>query len=130
MGATHKRNLRNDESKNAIEFLTSYVKKALGALSVVLEEPLKAPAYQTLSSLSVVNNSLLSKRDGKAATIEIEDWWLSVEIINRMLGTTLWTWDGQLHLSVSYNDAFFERGFVEQFIDGWGKELTRALDVE
>lgn len=62
MGATHKRNLRNDESKNAIEFLTSYVKKALGALSAVPEEPLKAPAYQTLSSLSVVNNSLLSKR--------------------------------------------------------------------
>ncbi|KFY43941.1 hypothetical protein V494_01738 [Pseudogymnoascus sp. VKM F-4513 (FW-928)] len=130
MGATHARNLRHDESRNAVEFLTSYVKKAVGALSATPEEPLKAPAFQTLSSLGVINNNLQSKRNGKASTVEIEDWWLSVEIINRVLGTTLWTWDGQLNLSVSYNGAFFERSFVEKFIDGWGRELTRALGVE
>ncbi|OBT52467.1 hypothetical protein VE04_07513 [Pseudogymnoascus sp. 24MN13] len=130
MDAIHTRNLRNDESHNAIEFLTSYVRKALGTLSAAPEDPLKAPAYQTLSSLGVVNNYLQSKRDGKAATVEIEDWWLSVEIINRVLGTTLWTWDGHLNLSVSYNEAFYERNFVEQFIDGWGRELTTALGVE
>ncbi|ELR04962.1 hypothetical protein VC83_02847 [Pseudogymnoascus destructans] len=130
MKAIHTRNLRNDESQNAIEFLASYVRKALGTLSVAPEDPLKAPAYQTLSSLGVVNNYLHSKRDGKAATVEIEDWWLSVEIINRVLATTLWTWDGQLNLSVSYNGAFYERSFVEQFIDGWGRELTTALGVE
>jgi hypothetical protein len=130
MEAIHTRNLRNDESHNAIEFLTSYVRKALDALSAAPEDPLKAPAYQTLSSLGVVNNYLHSKRHGKAATVEIEDWWLSVEIINRMLGTTLWTWNGQLNLSVSYNGAFYERSFVEQFIDGWGRELTTALGVE
>ncbi|OBT75537.1 hypothetical protein VF21_05886 [Pseudogymnoascus sp. 05NY08] len=130
MRAIHARNLRNDESHNAIEFLTSYVRKALRALSTAPEDPLQAPAYQTLSSLGVVNNYLHTKHCGKAATVEIEDWWLSVEIINRVLGTTLWTWDGQLNLSVSYNGAFYERSFVEQFIDGWGTELTRALGVE
>ncbi|KAL5344758.1 hypothetical protein ACLOAV_010155 [Pseudogymnoascus australis] len=130
MGAIHARTLRNDESQNAIEFLSSYVKKALGLLSAAPEDPLKAPAYQTLSSLGVVDNYLQRKHCGKVATVEIEDWWLGVEIINRVLGTTLWTWNGRLNLSVSYNEAFYERGFVEQFIDGWGRELTKALGVE
>ncbi|KAL5344880.1 hypothetical protein ACLOAV_010277 [Pseudogymnoascus australis] len=130
MGAIHARTLRNDESQNAIEFLSSYVKKALGLLSAAPEDPLKAPAYQTLSSLGVVDNYLQRKHCGKVATVEIEDWWLGVEIINRVLGTTLWTWNGRLNLSVSYNEAFYERSFVEQFIDGWGRELTKALGVE
>ncbi|KAL5346568.1 hypothetical protein ACLOAV_008275 [Pseudogymnoascus australis] len=99
MGAIHARTLRNDESQNAIEFLSSYVKKALGLLSAAPEDPLKAPAYQTLSSLGVVDNYLQRKHCGKVATVEIEDWWLGVEIINRVLGTTLWTWNGRLNLS-------------------------------
>ncbi|KFZ24028.1 hypothetical protein V502_01510 [Pseudogymnoascus sp. VKM F-4520 (FW-2644)] len=128
--ATPVRNLRNDESRNAIEFLTNYIRKVLGALSAAPEDPLSAPAYQTLGSLGIVNNHLQSKHDGKAETVEVDNWWLSVEIINHVLGTMLWTWDGRLNLVVSYNGAFYERSFVEQFIDGWGRELTRALGVE
>lgn len=74
-----------------------------------------------LSSVGVINNHLLSKRDGKAAIVDIEDWWLSDEIINRLLETTLWTWDGQLNLSVSYNEAFFGEGFCRTVYRWVGK---------
>lgn len=35
-----------------------------------------------------------------------------------------------MNLSVSYNEAFYESDFVEQFIDMWRREFTRALGVE
>lgn len=93
-------------------------------------KPVSCCAHTLLYMAIHNHNHLLSRRDRKAAIIDIEDWWLSVEIINRLLETTPWTWDGQLNLPVSYNKAFFERDFVELFIDGSGKELARALDVE
>lgn len=45
IGATRARNLRNEESRNVIGFLTSYCRKALGALSAAPEDSLWTPAY-------------------------------------------------------------------------------------
>lgn len=80
----------------------------------------------------MANNYIQIRRYGKAAKVEIEDWWLSVEIINHVLGATLWTWDDQLNLSASYKEAFYERDFDEQFIDRWEESLRgrRASGVE
>ncbi|KAL2221262.1 hypothetical protein M432DRAFT_265413 [Thermoascus aurantiacus ATCC 26904] len=40
----------------------------------------------------------------------IAAWWVAVEGTNRLLLTSVWTWNGQLHLGVNYNEAFYERG--------------------
>jgi hypothetical protein len=64
-------------------------------------DPLRASAHPELSSIGRINDYLEAEFKEKAATIEVEDWWIAFEVINRLLLTNLWTWNGEMCLSVS-----------------------------
>jgi hypothetical protein len=92
--STYGRDLAKDEPRNMFNFLAEYVRKALIAFLTPPLDPLMAPAYPALGSLGIVDKYVQKKYQGTAAAIEIEDWWLGVEIIDRTLFTHVWAWDG------------------------------------
>lgn len=110
-------------------FLTTYVQTLASFYATPLELAIQAPgaAHPELSSLGIVDDSLPTVREGSAGTVEIEDWWLGVQVINRILQTYLWTREGEISLSCHFNDAFYERGFAEEFLGKWKSKLVEGL---
>ncbi|KAL1984497.1 hypothetical protein VTN96DRAFT_9096 [Rasamsonia emersonii] len=127
LGAGYKRDLRKDEPRNMFGFLSEYVRKVLELLGATPDDLLEVPAHPQLSSLGVINDYVQTRYEGKTATVEVEDWWVAVEVANRLLQSYVWTWNGQLHLGVNYNEAFYERSFVKQFVEEWKEVLVREL---
>jgi hypothetical protein len=130
LASVYRRPLDKDEPRNLFHFLSEYVRKTLGLLSAAPADPLKAPAHPELSSLGRINDYVQTAYVGAACTVEIEDWWMAIEQVTRSFQAYLWTWDGQLHLGANYNDAFYEAGFIEAFVDNWKAMLVQALGVE
>ena len=106
-----------------------YVQSIGSLLAMPLELAIQAPgaAHPELSSLGVIDDQLPSTYYGPATTLNIEDWWLGVQITNRVLQTYLWTRKGQLHLTCHFNEAFYERNFVEKILEEWKSKLVGEL---
>ncbi|KAJ5698000.1 hypothetical protein N7462_000005 [Penicillium macrosclerotiorum] len=107
-----------------------YYVQSIGALlATSLEVAIRAPgaAHPELSSLGVIDDQLPTTYPGPETTLNIEDWWLGVQITNRVLQTYLWTREGQLHLTCHFNEAFYERNFVEKLLEEWKSKLVGEL---
>lgn len=89
------------------------------------EGPLTARAM--MSPFGVVDDHLQTRYSGARYTLEIEDWWLGIHICNKALQAHTWTRDGQLHLAVHYNEAFYEKEFVERYMDQWQAILLKEF---
>ncbi|KAJ5549647.1 hypothetical protein N7513_006881 [Penicillium frequentans] len=77
-----------------------------------------------MSSLGVVDDHLQNRYEGSRYTIEIDDWWIGTQCLNKELQGHVWTRDGQLHMAIHYNEAFWKNDDVEQFIDEWKSILA------
>lgn len=106
-----------------------YVQTIGAMLAAPIEIANQAPgaAHPELSSLGVIEDRLPTVHDGPAATVEIKDWWLGVQILDPILQTYLWTRDGEIHLSCHYNEAFYERKLVESLLESWKETLADDL---
>lgn len=129
IGQYYRRALNRDEPRNIFGFLGEYVKKTLGFLSVQPSDPLKAPAHPELSSFGLVNDRLPAEYQGNTRSVAVENWWTAVEVINRLLLTNVWTWNGELQLSVNWNEAFYQDSFVREFLEAWKEVLLKELEV-
>lgn len=111
------------------EIMPYYVHSIGSLLAMPLELAIQAPgaAHPKLSSLGVIDDQLPTTYRGPTTTLNIEDWWLGVQIINRVLQTYLWTREGQLHLTCHFNDAFYERNLVEKLLEEWKPKLVGEL---
>ncbi|OJZ81971.1 hypothetical protein ASPFODRAFT_74897 [Aspergillus luchuensis CBS 106.47] len=123
------RDLSKDDPRNLFNFLPEYVNKALQLLSQQPDDPLRAPAHPDLSSLGIVNEYISTKYHGEEFTVEVEDWWLALESIVRLLLIHVWTWDDELVFSFNWNDAFYEEGFIKRFLSEWMEVLCESLGV-
>ncbi|KAJ5784324.1 uncharacterized protein N7503_009536 [Penicillium pulvis] len=125
----YKRDLSKDAPRNVFRFLAQYVDKVLSVLGSPFSDPLRAPAYPELSSLGIINDHIAAKHEGSASTVEVEDWWVAVQNISRLLIPHVWTWTGELVLSVDWNESFYEYAVVSQFLEGWKQTITEELGV-
>lgn len=125
----YKRDLKKDEPRNLFEFLPEYVNQVLTLHSAQPADPLRAPAHPELSSIGIVNEHVPTRYEGPDLTIEVENWWIAVEVINRLLLTNVWTWKDQLQLSVNWNHAFYDDDFVYRFLEEWKITILKELGV-
>ncbi|KAJ5160385.1 uncharacterized protein N7482_007389 [Penicillium canariense] len=106
-----------------------YVNKVLELLNTQPPDPLHAPAHPELSSIGLINDHLQAKNEGSASTIDVEEWWVAIEAINRLLLTNVWTRSDRMCLSVIWNEAFYEDSFVVKFLEEWEQTVLKELDV-
>ncbi|OOF98316.1 hypothetical protein ASPCADRAFT_128476 [Aspergillus carbonarius ITEM 5010] len=123
LGQGYKRNLGADEPRNVFTFLPEHVNQILELFSIQPEDPLHGPAGPTFVSMGRVNDSLASRY----GAIEIDDWWIGVEVLSRQLIAHVWTWEGEVRLGVCWNEAFYETSFVEGVLDSWREVLLATL---
>ncbi|KAJ5784179.1 uncharacterized protein N7503_009391 [Penicillium pulvis] len=127
MSKDYKRKLNKDEPRNLFRFMSEYVGKVLIALGAQPEDPLRAAAHPELSSIGIINDHVLAKHEGPATTVEVEDWWIAIECINRLLLTNVWTWNDEMVLSANWNAAFYEDEFVSRFLNEWKEVVLESL---
>ncbi|CAF9915000.1 hypothetical protein IMSHALPRED_002305 [Imshaugia aleurites] len=58
------------------------------------------------------------------------DFWLGVDMLSRHLMMYVWTHRGQLKLSACYNQAFYAREFVEEFLNKVKHILLEGLEIQ
>lgn len=112
-----------------LDNMVDYVPKIGAMLAAPLEIALQAPggAHPELSSLGDLDKRFKSRYEGAANTVELQDWWLGVEVINKLLQSYLWTRNGELHIAHHYNEAFYDRAFVEQIMEEWKATIVKEL---
>lgn len=84
-------------------------------------------ARAEVSPFGLVDDHLQTRYEGSRYTLEIEDWWLGTQTINKGLPSYVWTRDGQLQITVHYNEAFYKHEFVEHFIEEWRSIIAKEF---
>ncbi|KAL3454598.1 hypothetical protein BJX65DRAFT_301234 [Aspergillus insuetus] len=109
--------------------MLDYHKKLGRILSAPIEVLNESPgaARPEFSSLGIVDNFLQQSYTGRMGTFEVVDWSLAVAAVIRPLQIHLWTWNGRMHLSCNYNEAFYTAEFVEEFVEEWKDVLVQEL---
>lgn len=84
-----------------------------------------------LSSIGVIEKYL--KREypisGESAIIAVEDVWLGGEMITPAVCCHVWTWRDMLNLAAIFNTAFFDKNFVEGFMETVKQNLLKGLGL-
>jgi hypothetical protein len=109
--------------------ITDYHLKLGRILSAPMEVLNESPgaARPEFSSLGIVDNFIQQSYTGAMGTFEVVDWSLAVAAVIRPLQIHLWTWNGRMHLSCNYNEAFYTSEFVEGFVEEWKDVLIQEL---
>ncbi|OJJ78099.1 hypothetical protein ASPBRDRAFT_37310 [Aspergillus brasiliensis CBS 101740] len=80
-----------------------------------------------LSQLGRVDDLLQTRYEGARYTLEIEDWWAGVDFVTKKLQGYTWTRDGQLHLTLHFNEAFYPSEAIEEFLEEWRSVLVKEF---
>ncbi|KAI2621283.1 hypothetical protein GGR54DRAFT_96454 [Hypoxylon sp. NC1633] len=89
--------------------------------------PPNPPSGVTLSSLGVIED-YLPRRYGDGA-VNLTDFHFGVSMLTRQMLMYVWTFDGKLSLSVSYNDAYHDATSANGFLDFIRKTLEKEVGV-
>ncbi|MCJ1340181.1 hypothetical protein MMC09_005475 [Bachmanniomyces sp. S44760] len=84
------------------------------------------PSAPDLSSLGIIDKYLPSQYKDK---VEVHDFWIGVKMLMRMLCVHVWTWQGKLRMSISYNEAFYTADFVDAFLNTVKGLLLAELQI-
>ncbi|KAF2490276.1 hypothetical protein BU16DRAFT_148184 [Lophium mytilinum] len=114
------------------DIMGAYVPGLVGMFAM---KPLEGwPLMQTpgFSSLGRVEEYVREEYgvEGGGEKVEVEEWWLATEMLTREIGVHLWTWRGRLRLMGSFNESFYEKGFVAEVLEQVKGELLKGLGIE
>ncbi|KAI4860690.1 hypothetical protein F4820DRAFT_465417 [Hypoxylon rubiginosum] len=98
-----------------------YVEKATAMLA-------RAPpsTEPNLSNLGVIED-YLQRRYGD---FEVRNTVLAVQTLSPQLYVHAWSWGGEMRVSICYNEAFYQKQFVEGWLKGLETNLLKNLEVE
>ena len=88
---------------------------------------IEPPSEPLLSSLGVVDRYIQPRYGDK---VEVNDFWMAVEMLTRQVELHVWTFQGDLTLSASFNENFYEGEFIESFLSKIQAILLQGLNVE
>ncbi|KAI1073700.1 hypothetical protein F5B20DRAFT_495320 [Whalleya microplaca] len=106
---------------DAIFIRVPYVEKATAMLA-------KAPpsTEPNLSNLGVMEDYL----QGRYGDIEVRNVALSVQMLSPQLYVHVWSWGGEMRVSICYNEAFYQEQFVRGWLKGLQTNLLKNLEIE
>lgn len=85
----------------------------------------RMPALASMSHPGNLDSRLLKKH----GDIEIEDFWSTVDIFTPEVVFTVWTWDQQLTLGLSYNDSYYDVSDIEYIQNTFAEFLLEGLEL-
>ncbi|KAI0007581.1 hypothetical protein F4779DRAFT_499076 [Xylariaceae sp. FL0662B] len=107
-------------NSDALYVRVPYVEKATAMLAG--SPPSTEP---NLSNLGILEN-YLQKRYGD---VEVRGVALGVQMLSAQLYVHAWSWGGEMHVSICYNEAFYEEQFVRGWLEGLKTNLLKNLEI-
>ncbi|KAI5865811.1 hypothetical protein GGS23DRAFT_554225 [Durotheca rogersii] len=92
-----------------------------------------APPTETpeLSSLCMIHKLVQTEYgSGSYERVTVDDIWIGIEIYNRYVQLHAWIWKGELSLGACFNQSFYEKDFVDDFLKRIMEELREGCGVE
>lgn len=90
--------------------------------------PPNPPSGITLSSLGVIDQFLTGQYKGEIS-VSVKRYRFGVSMLNRQMLLYLWTFRGQVHLSINYNDAYYDASMVREVLDRIHTTLETELGL-
>lgn len=107
-------------------FLNCYVRKVCALFTEPAPPHTIPPTEPALNSLGIIDQFLDAKHGD---CIEVLDFWIGVEMITRQFMCYVWTWREKMRLSICYNQAFYDRAFVHEFLSTVKDTLVEGLGI-
>ncbi|KAI1386030.1 uncharacterized protein F4822DRAFT_445815 [Hypoxylon trugodes] len=79
-----------------------------------------------LSNLGVMDNYVQTQY----GVIKVDNPWIAVQMLSSQLWLHSWSWNGELHISSCYNEAFYEADFVRKWLEGLVSNLLMNLEIK
>ena len=122
----YKRSWRPSQS-NLLTLVNHLAQNTTDLLSQPTPADMPSPSEPGLSGLGVVDRYIQSKYGDM---VEVNDFWLAVEMLSRQVQVHLWTFQSKLRLSACFNEMFYEGEFVESFLSKIQDVLIKELKIE
>ena len=113
--------------RNMLPFLSCYTEKVTSVLMQPPPPGVLPPTDPTLMSLGVLDAFLDSKHGD---VVEVNDFWLGVDVLTPQLMVYVWTLRGKMQLSACYNKSYYVREFVEEFLGQVKHVLLEGLEIQ
>jgi hypothetical protein len=114
---------------NLHEYYDEYSGMMAAAMSQPLVPGMPLPTTPSLSSFGVMDRRLQARYHGKHQ-IEIERTALRTDVMMPTIARYQWSWKGKFMISACYNDGYYEKAFVEEFMGRVETILIRELGCD
>ncbi|KAM5456324.1 hypothetical protein MaudCBS49596_001346 [Microsporum audouinii] len=114
-----------------------YVSEFVSALSAPPPPGMPAPADLQLSSLGVVDKYIDTvywppeQESGKKRShVEVQDLWISLDILTPDVASEVWTFNGNLVIELIYNEAFHREESITYLLRLIQEQLAQGLGLD
>ncbi|RYP63501.1 hypothetical protein DL771_009246 [Monosporascus sp. 5C6A] len=123
-----------DGSGRKISFLDlaePYVRRTTALFGAPVPEGLPPVQTPDLSSLGKVD-TYLQREYGSAGRgkVEVADFWIGTEMLNRCVQFHTWSWRDELNLGACFNLSYYEKEFVGDILGKVIQELLQGCGVD
>lgn len=121
----------SDRKISMLDLAEPYLRRTTALFSSPTPEGFPPIQTPDLSSLGKVEGYIQREYgfiDGE--TVEVADFWVGTEILNRCVQFHVWSWKGELHLGACFNAEFYEKTFVADVLDKVMQELLGGCGIE
>ncbi|KAF3020913.1 hypothetical protein E8E14_001586 [Neopestalotiopsis sp. 37M] len=136
LDATYSRDLVNfwqspdGQVVGLLDLAQPYLERTTQLFGALVPEGLPPVQTPDLSSLGKVDSFLQTEygatNEGK---VEVVDFWIGTEMLNRSVQFHTWSWKGEFVLGACFNQSFYEKDFVSGVLDKVVQELQAGLNV-
>ncbi|KAJ5703207.1 hypothetical protein N7488_010755 [Penicillium malachiteum] len=84
------------------------------------------PAEPLLNSLGIIDSNLIQHQYGP---VEVENVSYNNSVLNKQTPTEVFTWGGRMHISANFNEAFYTKEFMENFLLSMKANAFRNLGI-
>ena len=108
--------------------LAPYTRKCAAMINQPLPPGMPHPTEPLVGSIGILDR-YLDGRYGQGA-VEITDFWLGGVVLTRQPLFYVWTWRGEMTLSMCYNEQFYTSGVMRSFVESVLGVLLKELGIE
>lgn len=100
------------------DIIVPYTCKTVDMIDQARPGEVPAPREPILSSTGILDKYLKPMH----GDITVRTFGMGLQMTTPQIGCHLWTWQGKMTLNASYNETFYDQGFVQRF-------LERVIDI-
>ena len=110
-----------------LTILTPYTEKQAAMINQPLPRGIPQPTEPLMVSVGILDRYLHGEHGH--GEVEVKDFWLGTVVLTRQPLFYVWTWRGEMRLSMCFNEKFYTARFIRSFIERVVRILHEKLAI-